>query len=85
MKCRRLRCDDFTTLTRSRVTNGKSIFIDAVDGRSAQARRFKDIYETVCEDRGGMDCLSEAQHQLARRASGLALLCELARIIHEAV
>jgi hypothetical protein len=62
---------------RSRATNGSSLFwIDDADGRSAPARRFKDILGAVVSDLGGLDLLSEGQKQLARRAAMLSLECE---------
>ena len=64
---------------RSRVTNG-ALFVPIngrpVDQRSAAARRYRDIYTTVCEDLGGPDHLSELQRQLARRCASLAVYCE---------
>jgi hypothetical protein len=39
-----------------------------VDGRSVTARRFKDLYEDIAADLGGLDQLSEGQRQLIRRA-----------------
>ncbi len=31
--------------TRSRVTNGKALFLERVDGRSLTARRYRDLYQ----------------------------------------
>jgi hypothetical protein len=42
------------------------------DGRSATARRFKDLVEDIAADLGGKDHLSEAQRQLIRRAAMLS-------------
>jgi hypothetical protein len=61
--------------TRSRVTNGKSLWIDG-DKRGPAARRFKDIFAAIISDLGGADRLSEGQKQLARRCSLLAVQCE---------
>ena len=61
---------------RSRVGNGKTLFLDQVDGRSVIAGRFREIFAQICEDIGGDP--SEAQRQLARRASALAIWCECA-------
>lgn len=60
---------------RSRITNGSKLFID-VDGRSATARRYKDIIAEHSSDLGGADLLSEAQRQLIRRAAGLGVQLE---------
>ena len=37
---------------RSRVTNGSKLLPPA-DGRSVTARRFKDLFEFICNDLGG--------------------------------
>ncbi len=36
--------------TRSRVTNGKSLFLERVDGRSLTARRYRDLYQAFIAD-----------------------------------
>ena len=59
---------------RSRVTNGRAMFVQG-DGRSPWARRYRDIVELHVSDLGGRDILSESQLSLIRRAS--ALECEL--------
>ena len=56
---------------RSRVGNGKTL-LTMVDGRSATARRFKDLVEDIAADLGGKDHLSEGQRQLIRRAAMLS-------------
>jgi hypothetical protein len=56
---------------RSRVGNGKTL-LPLVDGRSATARRFKDLVEDIAADLGGKDHLSEGQRQLIRRAAMLS-------------
>jgi hypothetical protein len=60
---------------RSRVTNGSKL-LPLSDGRSATARRFRDIYEDVAADLRGLDFLSEGQKQLIRRAALLSAECE---------
>jgi hypothetical protein len=55
---------------RSRITNGKALFV-GVDGRSRQARRFRDIYRDLLEQTGGR---SEA---LVRSIAGLCVQREL--------
>jgi hypothetical protein len=59
---------------RSRVANGK--LLPATDGRSLCYRRFRDLYEDVAADLGGLDELSESQKQLIRRAALLSSECE---------
>jgi hypothetical protein len=56
---------------RSRVTNGSKL-LPLSDGRSATARRFKDLVEFICVDLGGADRLSEGEKQLVRRAAALS-------------
>jgi hypothetical protein len=60
---------------RSRVTNGKSLWLDG-DKRGPAARRFRDIFAAIVSDLGGSDLLTEGQKQLARRCSLLAIECE---------
>ncbi len=38
--------------TRSRVTNGKALFLERVDGRSLTARRYRDLYQAFIGDSG---------------------------------
>jgi hypothetical protein len=59
---------------RSRITNGRGLVF--ADGRTAIARRIRDIYEQTINDLGGFDALSEGQRQLAKRAGMLSSLCE---------
>jgi hypothetical protein len=56
---------------RSRVGNGAKL-LPLTDGRSATARRFKDLVEDIAADLGGKDHLSEGQRQLIRRAAMLS-------------
>jgi hypothetical protein len=56
---------------RSRVSNGSKL-LPLADGRSVTARRFRDLYEDIAADLGGIDQLSEGQKQLARRAAMLS-------------
>lgn len=60
---------------KTRVTSRKAI-LPGVDGRSMQARRFKDLIETIEADLGGRDALSEAERQLVRRAAALSAEAE---------
>ena len=54
---------------RSRVTNGKTPFVEA-DGRGPWARRWRDILAEIISDLGGHEGgLSEGQKQLARRCA----------------
>lgn len=60
---------------RSRVTNGKRAFVEG-DGKSAWARRWKDIVALHAADLGGPDALSEAQASLCRRCATLEVELE---------
>jgi hypothetical protein len=60
---------------RSRVTNGSKL-LPLADGRSVTARRFRDVFDAICADLGGVDICSEGQKQLARRAAMLSAECE---------
>jgi hypothetical protein len=60
---------------RSRVGNGAKL-LPLTDGRSATARRFKDLVGDISLDLGGPAVLSEAQKQLIRRAAMLSSECE---------
>ncbi len=60
---------------KSRVTNGNKL-LPLADGRSVTARRFRDLYEDIGSDPGGLDYLSEGQKQLTRRAAMLSAECE---------
>jgi hypothetical protein len=60
---------------RSRVSNGKTLFLDGDKGTKAE-RRFRDIAEAITADLGGADRLSEGQKQLIRRCSLISVECE---------
>jgi hypothetical protein len=62
--------------SRSRVGNGAALFLEGTDGRSAAARRFRDVLAEIASDLGGIENLSEAQRQLARRCALLSVECE---------
>jgi hypothetical protein len=63
-----------STTVRSRVTNGK--MIAGVDGRSAEARRYRDLCMSFADDIGGAAGLTEAQRALVRQAAMLAVQSE---------
>jgi hypothetical protein len=60
---------------RSRVSNHRDLLPD-VDGRSAQARRYRDVLAALVSDAGGLDRLSEARIQLLRRFASIAVIAE---------
>ena len=59
---------------RSKMSNGR--LLPMTDGRSASARRFRDLIEDIAADLGGKALLSEGQRQLIRRAAMLSAECE---------
>jgi hypothetical protein len=60
---------------RSRISNGSQL-LNGVDGRSAQARRYRDLVIALADDLGGPDVLSEADKALVRQAAGMTLQAE---------
>jgi hypothetical protein len=60
---------------RSRVTNGSKL-IAGVDGRTAEARRFKDVAVSLADDLGGAAALTEAQRALVKQAASLVVQSE---------
>jgi hypothetical protein len=66
----------FDRTNRARITNGKTL-LPHVDGRSAWARRFRDIIGAYASDQGGEDHLSEARRSLVRRISCLQVELEI--------
>ena len=61
-----------STFNRSRVSNG-TLLLQGIDGRSASARRFRDLIRSYGED---FDVASEADETLIRTAAMLTLRCE---------
>jgi hypothetical protein len=61
---------------KSRVSNNAALLPD-IDGRSALARRFKDIASQILVDQGGADRCSESHTQLVRRFAAAACLAEM--------
>lgn len=59
---------------RSGITNGTALFLEGVDGRSALAKRYRDVLGQLVSDLGGDP--TEAMTLIARRAATLAVWCE---------
>jgi hypothetical protein len=57
------------------VTNGKRL-LEGVDGRSAEARRYRDLCLSYADDLGGASALTEAQKTLVRQAAALSVQSE---------
>jgi hypothetical protein len=62
--------------TRNAVTNGSRLHRRGIDGRTRDARRFRDLFESFVEGLGGETKLSEAERALARTAASLAVKSE---------
>jgi hypothetical protein len=67
--------DNLLPTSRSRVTNGGKL-IAGVDGRSADARRFRDLAMSFADDAGGAAVLTEAQRALVKQAATLTIQSE---------
>jgi hypothetical protein len=67
--------DPVPSRQRSRVSNNNKLLVGA-DGRSAVARRFRDLVSRIVSDSGGIDQLAEARLQLIRRFSAAAVIAE---------
>jgi hypothetical protein len=66
---------DRKVFNRSAVSNGRDL-LDGIDGRTAIARRYRDISSAIAVDQGGIDRLSETRLQLIRRFAAAACLAE---------
>ena len=60
---------------RSRVTNGSQLLAN-VDGRTADARRYRDLCMSLADDLGGASDLMEAQRALVRQAAAMIVQSE---------
>jgi hypothetical protein len=60
---------------RSRLTNHKTLLPD-MDGRTAGARRFRDLVAQIAVDQGGFDLLSESRVQLIKRFAAACVIAE---------
>ena len=62
--------------TRSAVTNHKDL-LPGLDGRSASARRFRDLVNAFVADMGGLDRCSEIRLGLVRRLAATTVQAEM--------
>lgn len=67
---------DYRPTARSKVANGSTLWIDGVDGRSAEARRFRDVLAALVRE-AYADDPSEAQRAMARKAAALVTWTEM--------
>jgi hypothetical protein len=61
---------------RARLSNCADLLPGVTDGRSARARRFRDLVGNIVSDSGGPDRMAEARLQLIRRFSAASVLAE---------
>jgi hypothetical protein len=66
---------DRSRTLRSRVTNGKDLLAN-VDGRTAAARRYRDLTISLADDLGGAASLTEAQRAPVRQAAAMIVQSE---------
>ena len=66
---------DGSLFNRSAITNGSTI-LPGIDGRSAPARRVRDVQNAILADLGGSERVTEAERLIVRRASFLELKLE---------
>jgi hypothetical protein len=57
---------------RSRVTNHKDL-LPGLDGRTASARRYRDLVNNYVADMGGADCCSDIKLGLLRRLAAVTV------------
>jgi hypothetical protein len=60
---------------RSRITNHRDL-LPGVNGRSAEARRFRDLVSSYVSDMGGLDLCSEIKIGLLRRLAAATVAAE---------
>jgi hypothetical protein len=60
---------------RSKVSNGTQL-LPGIDGRSPDARRFRDLVASFAADLGGMGALSEAEMAIVRAAAAMTAQSE---------
>jgi len=60
----------------AQARKGQVGWLERSDKRGPVARRFRDIAAELTSDLGGHDLLSEAQRQIIRRISSMAVWCE---------
>ena len=67
---------EFPSRARSAVTNHKDL-LPGLDGRSATARRFRDLVNAFVADMGGLDRCSEVRLGLVRRLAATTVQAEM--------
>src|SRR5262249_37214488 len=67
---------EFPSRSRSAVTNHKDL-LPGLDGRSATARRFRDLVNAFVADMGGLERCSEIKLGLVRRLAATTVQAEM--------
>ena len=67
---------EFPSRTRSAVSNHQDL-LPGLDGRSASARRFRDLVNAFVADMGGLDHCSEIRLGLVRRLAATTVQAEM--------
>lgn len=62
---------------RSRLSNGTSLHLAKVDGRTSEARRWRDVYRELVATLGGENKVSEPQRFAVRRVASMVVGSEL--------
>jgi hypothetical protein len=62
--------------TRNAVSNGSRLHRRGIDGRTRDAKRFRDLFESFSQSLGGKERLSEADRALVRMAATLQVKSE---------
>jgi hypothetical protein len=62
--------------TRNAVSNGSRLHRRGIDGRTRDAKRFRDLFESFASSLGGEERLSEADRALTRMAATLTVKSE---------
>jgi hypothetical protein len=66
---------EISLTNRSKVTNGSKL-LTGIDGRSATARRFRDLSADFAREHGGGSALSPAELGMVRQAAAITLRAE---------
>lgn len=72
-----LKPDAVARRTKSKVTNGRTLFNGEVDGRTIWARRLRDLLALHLSALGGEEMVSPAEQSIIRRASAITVELEL--------
>ena len=80
MEHRKLQSDSITVAERpanirSRVSNGSKM-LAGVDGRTAAARRYRDLVADLAADLGGLETLRQSDRALVRQAAAMTMRSE---------